>query len=129
MQFERPFVPSAVVDCLCLFPKTEAAMALGGLLLLLQAGITRAWKERSTLGRGERNGRRNRDHAKESLGNASSSRPRQLKMYGGLHNRRAQKQQQSCFSIAGPEKYPCQNYSRLISLEDMQGWRHMFCLL
>jgi hypothetical protein len=67
MQFERPFVPSAVVDCLCLFPKTEAAMALGGLLLLLQVGIIRAWKERSTLGRGERNGRRNRDHAKESL--------------------------------------------------------------
>lgn len=52
MQFERRFVPSAVVDCLCLFPKTEAAMALGGLLLLLQVGITRAWKERSTLGEG-----------------------------------------------------------------------------
>jgi hypothetical protein len=27
-------------------------MALGGLLLLLQVGITRAWKERSTLGEG-----------------------------------------------------------------------------
>lgn len=39
------FVPSAIVNCLCLFPKTEAAMAQAELLLLLQVGITGAWKE------------------------------------------------------------------------------------
>jgi hypothetical protein len=128
MQFERPFVPSAVVDCLCLFPKTEAAMALGGLLLLLQAGITRAWKERSTLGRGERNGRRNRDHAKKSFQTRQVRDPaiEEVRRTAKLSSAKAAA---NYFSIAGPEKYPCQNYSRLISLEHMQGWRHMFCLL
>jgi len=103
-------------------------MALGGLLLLLQVGIIRAWKERSTLGRGERNGRRNRAHAKESLETRQVRDPaiEQVRRTAQLSSAKAAA---NCFSIAGPEKYPCQNYSRLISLEHLQGWRHMFCLL
>ena len=128
MQFERPFVPSVVVDCLCLFPKTEAAMGLGGLLLLLQVGIIRAWKERSTLGRGERNGRRNRAHAKESLETRQVRDPaiEEVRRTAKLSSAKATAKR---FSIADPEQYPCQNYHVLISLERMQGWRHMFCLL
>ena len=45
MQLERALIPSGIVGCLCLFPKIEAAMALGGLLLLLQAGLE--WKEKT----------------------------------------------------------------------------------
>jgi hypothetical protein len=103
-------------------------MALGGLLLLLQVGIIRAWKERSTLGCGEGNGRRNRDHAKESLETRQVRDPaiEEVRRTAKLSSAKAAA---NCFSIAGPEKYPCQNYSRLISLEHMQGWRHMFCLL
>ena len=48
------FVPSAIASGLCLFPKTEAAMALAELLLLLQVGITGAWKELATWAWGEK---------------------------------------------------------------------------
>src|SRR5947207_8903412 len=48
------FEPSAIASCLCLFPKTEAAMALAELLLLLQVGLTGAWKELATWAWGEK---------------------------------------------------------------------------
>jgi hypothetical protein len=129
MQCECQFVPSAVVDCLCLFPKTEAAMALGWVAAAFAGrknscveGASRLWGVGREMERGTaatpRKGwetRQVRDSAIEEVRRtrgASSAR-----------------QQRTGFSIAGPEKYPCQNPSRLISLEHMQGWRHMFCLL
>jgi hypothetical protein len=84
-------------------------MALGGLLLLLQAGITRAWKERSTLGVGREMERGTAATPRKAWKRVKFA-IRQLKRYGGLQNCQAQKQQHTGFSIAEPEKYPCQNY-------------------
>jgi hypothetical protein len=91
-------------------------MALGGLLLLLQVGIIRAWKERSTLGRGEGNGRRNRDHAKESLETRQVRDPAIEEVRRTAKSSSAKSSSKPLFN-SRPEKYPCQNYSRLISLE------------
>jgi hypothetical protein len=102
-------------------------MALGGLLLLLQVGITRAWKERSTLGEGREMEGGTATTPRKSLETRQVRDPaieevrRTAKLSSAKNN-------SDCFSIADPEKYPCQSYHVLISLERMQGWRHMFCL-
>jgi hypothetical protein len=103
-------------------------MALGGLLLLLQVGITRAWKERSTLGCGERNGKRNRDHAKEGLETRQVRDPAIEEVRRTAKLSSAKSNGNLLFS-SRPGKISLSKLSRLISLERMQGWRHMFCLL